>query len=148
MCSSDLPIPREFLHDEWIALIAAACGRLALVTESLTKYRAHSAQQVGAGPTGILQQMAYARAKMGQAYFELQTRRADKLVEHLTQLGPAVRDPALILSARKKLLHQQRRALLRSALWRRLPGAMREWACGDYDRFGYGWKSFAQDLLL
>ena len=50
------PIPGEYLHDEWIALIAAACGRLALIAEPTTLYRSHGAQQVGAGPTGVLQE--------------------------------------------------------------------------------------------
>jgi hypothetical protein len=44
---SMLPIPALFVHDWWCALVAAAQGDVALITEPLLDYRQHPGQQVG-----------------------------------------------------------------------------------------------------
>ncbi len=44
------PIPAEWVHDAWIALLVAALGRLRAMPERLMSYRLHSAQQVGLTP--------------------------------------------------------------------------------------------------
>ena len=41
------PIPEEWVHDAWIALLIATQSRVALVPEKLISYRIHSAQQIG-----------------------------------------------------------------------------------------------------
>jgi glycosyltransferase involved in cell wall biosynthesis len=41
------PIPNEWVHDAWIALLVATQSRLAMVPERLISYRIHSAQQIG-----------------------------------------------------------------------------------------------------
>ena len=44
-----LPIPSEvIMHDYWVALVAAACGRIALVPRPLVDYRQHRANVLGA----------------------------------------------------------------------------------------------------
>jgi glycosyltransferase involved in cell wall biosynthesis len=42
-----LPIGRDWIHDEWIALIAAAFSDLRPIREPLIRYRVHGSQQVG-----------------------------------------------------------------------------------------------------
>jgi glycosyltransferase involved in cell wall biosynthesis len=43
------PIPDEIqLHDWWLAVCAAACGRISYIDEPLVRYRQHSSNQVGA----------------------------------------------------------------------------------------------------
>jgi glycosyltransferase involved in cell wall biosynthesis len=43
------PIPDEILlHDWWLAICAAACGRIDYIDEPLVKYRQHSRNQIGA----------------------------------------------------------------------------------------------------
>jgi rhamnosyltransferase len=43
------PIPDEIhLHDWWLAVCAAACGRISYIDEPLVRYRQHSLNQVGA----------------------------------------------------------------------------------------------------
>ena len=41
------PIPEEWVHDAWIALLIAAQSRLRLLPEKLISYRIHAAQQIG-----------------------------------------------------------------------------------------------------
>src|SRR6476659_8750631 len=43
------PIPHEvILHDWWLAICAAACGRIGYIDEPLVQYRQHSTNQIGA----------------------------------------------------------------------------------------------------
>jgi glycosyltransferase involved in cell wall biosynthesis len=43
------PIPNEVnLHDWWLAICAAACGRIGYIDEPLVQYRQHSTNQIGA----------------------------------------------------------------------------------------------------
>ncbi|MGH1547841.1 glycosyltransferase family 2 protein [Leifsonia poae] len=46
---SALPFPAEWVHDEWLAVQAAARGRLELSERPLTRYRRHDENQIGAG---------------------------------------------------------------------------------------------------
>ena len=43
-----LPIPDGWIHDEWLAIVAAATGRTAIVDAALTDYRQHGGNQIGA----------------------------------------------------------------------------------------------------
>lgn len=42
-----LPIPREWTHDGWIAIIAAVFGNLVTISDPLICYRIHARQQLG-----------------------------------------------------------------------------------------------------
>jgi glycosyltransferase involved in cell wall biosynthesis len=42
-----LPIPDGWIHDEWIALVAAAFSDLSPIDQPLIRYRIHDSQQVG-----------------------------------------------------------------------------------------------------
>ncbi len=44
------PIPSEaIMHDWWVALMAAACGRIGCLSEALVLYRQHGGNAIGAG---------------------------------------------------------------------------------------------------
>ena len=42
------PFPVEWLHDEWLAIIAAAIGRVDVLEDELIDYRQHESNQIGA----------------------------------------------------------------------------------------------------
>ncbi len=42
-----LPFPAEWVHDEWLAIIAAAVGDVQLIQQSLIDYRQHDNNQIG-----------------------------------------------------------------------------------------------------
>ena len=100
-----LPIPAPFLHDEWIALIAAAMGRLYPVNLPLVRYRQHAEQSVGAATTGLAAQYRHARDKMGRDYFVQMVKRAERLYERLSSAPTAVRKRRYLRMAREKLVH-------------------------------------------
>ena len=50
-----LPVPDQAaLHDWWLALCAAACGRIVYLPEPLVRYRQHPGNQVGAAGSATL----------------------------------------------------------------------------------------------
>jgi glycosyltransferase involved in cell wall biosynthesis len=54
-----LPFPEQYLHDEWIALLASLVGRIAPCPERLSSYRQHQAQQIGAEGPGFSESAAF-----------------------------------------------------------------------------------------
>lgn len=145
-----LPIPDGWVHDEWIALIASAVSHVAPIDDPLQDYRVHRDQQVGPGVRGIAGQLAYARKHMDQDYFTGmldRTRAAQDRVTSLSEQHPLTRPDAPGLLA-QRIDHYHNRANMRRPGNPRLPTILRELLLGRYRRFGYGWKSAAQDLLL
>jgi glycosyltransferase involved in cell wall biosynthesis len=59
------PIPDGImLHDWWLALCAAACGRIGYVDEPLVQYRQHSRNQIGAVTLDRLVNLSAARRRL------------------------------------------------------------------------------------
>ena len=53
LCDLALPIPHEaILHDWWLALVAAAFGKIGSITDPLVDYRQHGSNAVGAQGIG------------------------------------------------------------------------------------------------
>jgi glycosyltransferase involved in cell wall biosynthesis len=143
-----LPLPHEFIHDEWLALVAAAVGRIVAVPEPLVKYRRHPAQKIGAAGANPLAQWRYARKNMDNNYLANQLIRTRTLLTRLTQPGVTVQNPGDLDAVREKIEYMSQRITMRQHLLSRWPGAMKMLATGQYTRFGHGWRSFAQDMAL
>jgi glycosyltransferase involved in cell wall biosynthesis len=59
------PIPDEInLHDWWLAVCAAACGRIGYIDEPLLQYRQHSTNQIGAITLDRLVNLSAARKRL------------------------------------------------------------------------------------
>jgi len=137
-----LPIPDIWVPDEWIALLASACGEIRPVDRPLVIYRQHLSQQIGGAPQSWLAQWRYARQHMDGRYMQRQSERARLAAERLNQSPHQLRRPDASEWLRRKAEHYAGRIHPR---W--------TWVCrsamaGDYRRYGYGWKSVLQDLFL
>jgi glycosyltransferase involved in cell wall biosynthesis len=123
------PIPPEWVHDAWIALLVATQSRVQLVPEKLISYRIHPAQQIGVGP----------RATVSDA---LLVRRWAVLAARLATLPV---DPRISQLVHKRLRFLETRAALKQerllgrviAASRTLPG---------YFRFARGLFSYLRDI--
>jgi glycosyltransferase involved in cell wall biosynthesis len=61
------PIPNEvILHDWWLAICAAACGRIGYIDEPLVQYRQHSRNQIGALTADRLLNLSAARKRLSK----------------------------------------------------------------------------------
>ncbi len=140
-----LPIPPEWIHDGWIALLIAAVAPLALISEPLILYRQHATQQVGERGRGLLAQYRIARA-MGEAGLRKVVTRFAQALERLRG-HPGVSSDT-IQALQSKVQHAQARAGMRERRVWRLPLILREALRGNYSRYSRGWKAIAQDLFL
>jgi glycosyltransferase involved in cell wall biosynthesis len=140
-----LPFAPEWVHDEWLAAVAAAIGRVDVLPEPTIDYRQHASNQIGARRLTLSEKMAKAFAERGDKHVA-RLRRAEALLQRLQQLGARV--PAAYLEAqRAKVEHQRFRAELPAARPLRLLPILVEAARGRYARFGRGGHAIVQDLL-
>lgn len=140
-----LPFPAEWLHDEWLGLVAAAVGRVDVLEEQWIDYRQHGTNEVGARRRSLLDKVRKARAARGDTPAR-RVRKAERLLEHLRALGGKVPPPAVDM-ARDKLEHQRVRAGLPESHAGRIVPVLREAATGRYRAYGYGARDVLRDLL-
>jgi len=143
-----LPIPDCFVHDEWLGLVAAATGNILSINQPLVRYRQHDGQAIGAAASALLSQYRHARANMDRAYFVRLLERARSLQERLRADAEAVLHAKYHYLVSEKRSHAQARLRMRDQTLIRWPLAIGEAFRGRYGRFGYGFKSFLQDLVL
>lgn len=140
-----LPISPLWVHDEWLATVGAAIGRIDLLAEPLMDYRQHGNNQIGAQRMTLRQKIDKALGERGDKYVH-RVRRSEALLAFLQGLGPRVAGETLAL-AQGKLDHFRFRAGLPH--WRParvLPVALQA-ARGRYARFDRGLPAILQDLL-
>ena len=141
-----LPFPEAWVHDEWLAIIAAALSGADLLEEPLTEYRRHGSNQIGvADPTlrGKVARVLQARGDRNRGL----ARRADVLVDRLQSLGERI-PPATLELARRKRDFETARAAMPAARVRRAPVVLRLVVRSDYRRFASrGSADIIRDLL-
>lgn len=139
-----LPVPPAWIHDEWLALVAAAVGRLTLIDAPLIEYRQHGANEIGAtslGVIGKLRRMVEPRAERNARLLARATSLADRL-----PLVPGV-TPARIKEVERKLEHERMRSFLPPYRLARVVPVLRELRTGRYRDFGRGAADAVRDLL-
>ncbi len=140
-----LPFPRSWVHDEWLAVIAAAKGpgTVDSMLEPLIDYRQHGGNQIGARKLTL--------AGKARRIFEPRSERNERLVmafeilrERLEELP--VRE-SVRTKAREKSAHESVRNDLPKGRVRRIGPVLREVRTGRYALSGRGWPDVARDLL-
>jgi len=152
LCQIALPIPSDWIHDGWLALIASAIGGIALIEEQLIEYRQHSSNQIGGTKMTRAQELQCAR-QTGSAEYVLV---AQQYIEALRRLSGKERDwPGKSTSAARhkrliagKILHTYRRAEIHKRFAGRLSIVLSELITWRYFRYSNGMKSAAKDLFL
>jgi glycosyltransferase involved in cell wall biosynthesis len=139
------PFPAGWIHDEWLAIIAAATGSLRLLPEQLVDYRQHGRNQIGARRPTAAHRWAKLREPREPRASRLVTR-TTALVDALERLGDAV--PAgRLAAARARLAHEVRRRALPRVPLARVPRILRAAARGDYSRYSRGAIDVLRDLV-
>ncbi|MDP9604542.1 UNVERIFIED_ORG: glycosyltransferase involved in cell wall biosynthesis [Variovorax paradoxus] len=140
-----LPFAPEWVHDEWLAAVAAATGRMDVLPEPTIDYRQHGNNQIGARRLTLSEKVAKAFVERGDKHVA-RLRRAEALLKRLEQLGERVRAGCLD-AQRDKVAHQRFRAGLPAARPLRLLPILLEAARGRYARFGRGKQAIVQDVF-
>ncbi|SDG46962.1 glycosyltransferase family 2 protein [Dyella sp. 333MFSha] len=139
-----LPLPTAWVHDAWLATLAAATGQIVILDDPLIDYRQHAANQIGMSPRRTGQRLADMFRSSGRLIHD-DVVRLDILMERLRQARVSTEHIRLAGSMRDHL--QVRLSLGDRPRWCRLPTIAREWSTGRYTRFGTGIRSALRDLL-
>jgi glycosyltransferase involved in cell wall biosynthesis len=141
-----LPIPEIWVHDGWIAFIAALFADLRAIPEWLILYRQHGSNVIGTAATTTAQ--IEESVGRGRASY---TRNAQQYAELRTRLEGwnDIPDQARILRLLDaKIAHIRARANLPRGRLGRLAPIFRELARGNYQRYSMGLRSAVKDLIL
>ncbi len=132
-----LPFADCWMHDEWLAILAAAKGGLRLVNRPLVLYRQHGSNQCGMKPESLATQLAQASASAPE---HSGSRRIRRVMERLD------------CPDRRRMKHLQS-ALAFEEQRKRLPASRiaRAFSIGlmarKYWRYADGMRSAAKDML-
>ena len=136
-----LPFPASWVHDEWLAVVAAIVGRIDFLPAQLIEYRQHGGNQIGARKPTL-------RDKVGRVTESRSARnarlaaRAEALAARAERFPAAVR-PLLVA----KVAHERRRQGYPASRVRRLAPVIGTAVSGGYRRFGRGRYDVIRDLL-
>lgn len=141
-----LPFGTGWVHDEWLAVVAAAIGRVELVLESTIGYRQHGGNQIGVAAPTIGRKIGRVLEPRGNRNAVLAERFA-LLTERLEALGDRV-PLEFVEAARQKARFEAERATLPPNRLGRLGAVRRIAAGGRYGRFASrGRADIVRDLL-
>ncbi|MFU8945628.1 glycosyltransferase family 2 protein [Mycetocola zhadangensis] len=127
------PFPVEWVHDEWLTILAAAVGQVDLLEEPLIDYRQHGGNQIGAREPSLGHKIRRVLEPRGERNRDLAVR-TGILVEKLASLGDVVK-PGDLTAARGKLRIERMRANLPENRLARVLPVLKEARSGDYARF-------------
>jgi len=140
-----LDFPKEWLHDEWLGIVASAVGRVDALEEPLIDYRQHESNQIGARRDSFMGKVRKALASRGKTHHD-RALKAELLLERLLSLGDQV-SPDTIQKLKDKLEHQRFRAALPPSRLARCVPVLREALTGRYNKFGRGTRGVVRDLF-
>ncbi|MFO7244744.1 MAG: glycosyltransferase family 2 protein [Actinomycetes bacterium] len=139
-----LPLGSSWVHDEWLAIIAASRGGVVLIDEPLIDYRVHGSNQIGAEERTLGYRVRRMLASRRDRLEGL-ARRGEELVERLEALGA---DEAVLAGARAKRDFDRERAEIPASRWRRIGPVRRAARGGRYARLAsQGRLDMVRDLL-
>ena len=139
------PFPSSWVHDEWLAVVAAISEGVAVVDRPLIDYRQHGSNEIGAETVGFrtkLDRLAEPRTERNRRLLA----RAEALVERAPALVPEAAG-GILDEFRHKLAHEQVRSALPRRRLARVRPVVREWRTGRYARYGLGAQDVLRDLV-
>lgn len=137
-----VPFADDWVHDEWLAIIAAAIGSTEVLEDELIDYRQHGGNQIGAEKLTLRRKLGKLREPRTERNAHL-LERAESLVERLEAVGVA---DARLEAARAKLQFERYRSALPASHFARVLPIVRRALAGDYARFSLGLPDMGRDL--
>jgi glycosyltransferase involved in cell wall biosynthesis len=141
-----LPFPRSWVHDEWLAIVAAERFRIDALAEPLLFYRQHGSNQIGVAEPTIRRKIGRVLESRG-ARNRILAERAGVLLERMETWSPPASSEHRAAAAGKRSFEQARAALSPHRL-ARLGPIFGLAARGGYRRFASrGSADILRDLL-
>ncbi|GAA3874138.1 hypothetical protein GCM10022381_16220 [Leifsonia kafniensis] len=139
------PFPPTWVHDEWLAIVAAATGEIDLIEAALVDYRQHGGNQIGASSLDFAGKFGRLRAERTERNQRLLAR-VEALRERVGSFVPPASAKTLA-RIDAKLNHERMRSQLPVSRLRRIVPVMKAWRSGDYSSFGLGMQDVVRDLM-
>lgn len=134
--------PEAWVHDEWLAIVAAANGGVRLLDEPTIDYRQHGANQIGMRAK-LTWKIRFERLRAPRSQRNIRLfKRAQALAARAHEWSEQA-----ALDAEEKLAHETVRSELSPYRWDRISVVRRELKTGRYDRYGLGKQDALRDLL-
>lgn len=150
LLDSAVPFPAAWVHDEWLAIVAAITGRVDFLPEPLTDYRQHASNQIGAAKPTLGDKISRVREPRTQRNRRLRAR-AEALHERVAGTAdngvPDTVSADIVDLVRRKVAHERFRSGLHTVRAFRLFPILWEAASGSYRRFGRARYDMLRDLL-
>lgn len=137
-----LPFVDGWLHDEWLAILAAAEGGLRVIDTPLVLYRQHGSNQCGMRPEPLAGQLAQAASRTRETSG---CKRIRQLIDRIEGLMGSNDHMMKHLGA--ALAFQQQRQQLPSSRMARFASVGFMAITGKYWRYADGMRSIAKDML-
>lgn len=137
------PIPREWVHDGWIAWMIVLHSRLIAVSEPLIHYRVHNAQQLGVTDWSVGGRLSRARERGGEDYRQIE--KQFRVLHHYAKSHTNVCDSSLWCRIEAKRRHAQFRSELPDNYIKRWASIASRSAA--YKLYAQGWSSMIKDAL-
>lgn len=139
------PFPRSWVHDEWIAVMAAAMGEVAVVGDELIDYRQHGSNQIGARRATLRDKIMRLTEPRSDRNARLLAR-AEALVDRTETHADMVR-AGVWHTAKGKLEHERARSTLPASRFLRVLPVLAAGVAGRYRKFGRGLMDMARDIF-
>lgn len=139
------PIPEEWVHDAWIAIVLSLFSGLRFIDSCLMDYRQHDSQQIGGLKSTIAGKTRLASSIDG---YEVQIRQCRLLAEHVERLRVPRNSYRLEKIADKRAHLEARTAMYANRGLASAGGAVRELLKGRYHQYSSGFASLAKDLFM
>ncbi len=141
-----LPFAPDWVHDEWLAMLAAATGQLEAIEEELIDYRQHDTNQIGVDYPTLRRKVMRALEPRHGRNARL-ARRSVQFRDRVESLDSRVTSPVR-LAARTKAESETLRASLPSSRLRRVAPVLRAHRRGWYSTYAsQGRLDMVRDLL-
>lgn len=141
-----LPFPDAWIHDEWLAIMAAATGRLDVIDDALIDYRQHGSNVIGVDYPTLRRKVQRALEPRGERNERL-SGQFEEFAVRLAALGELV-SPGMLSLARAKARFETERERLPASRLRRLGPILAANRRGGYATFAsQGRLDMVRDLL-
>ena len=140
-----VPFPTCWIHDEWLAIMAAAVGEVHFLSRPLVDYRQHGSNQIGMRRRDLSEKLR-SMFRVRGSFYETQVERAELLKSRLEALGSRIELDKLA-RLNDRLEHLRFRAKLPPSRLARVGPALAEWRSGRYHEYSNGFRAVVRDLF-
>lgn len=144
------PFPDSWLHDEWLAMVAAAFDSVRMLDERLIDYRQHSGNQVGMSPLRTRRRISMflePRTERNERLFLRAQALSDRIGSLISPETQAQVPANYQRMAKDKYLFEQARQKYPELRIKRVPPVFNQLFKGAYARYGTGLKDALRNII-